>query len=99
LESKFIQLGISERGGVLANIEVRATFIEEIKAKQLEDENLVELRKKTVNGKAQETTLDADGVLNSKGRICIPIVDDLIEKLLAVSWFAIFYSSGCDQDV
>ncbi|WMV49629.1 hypothetical protein MTR67_043014 [Solanum verrucosum] len=28
LESKFMQLGISEKGGVLASIEVRATFIE-----------------------------------------------------------------------
>ncbi|WMV51713.1 hypothetical protein MTR67_045098 [Solanum verrucosum] len=38
LESKFMQFGITEKGGVLANIEVRATFIEEIKAKQFEDE-------------------------------------------------------------
>ncbi|WMV19898.1 hypothetical protein MTR67_013283 [Solanum verrucosum] len=47
LEFKFIQLGILERGGVLASIEVRATFIEEIKAKQFKDQNLKELRKKT----------------------------------------------------
>ncbi|WMV50512.1 hypothetical protein MTR67_043897 [Solanum verrucosum] len=33
LESKFMQLGISEKGGVLASIEVRPTFIEEINAK------------------------------------------------------------------
>ncbi|WMV09415.1 hypothetical protein MTR67_002800 [Solanum verrucosum] len=50
LESKFMQLDISERGGVLASIEVRATFIEQIKAKQFEHENLEELRKKTVIG-------------------------------------------------
>ncbi|WMV57611.1 hypothetical protein MTR67_050996 [Solanum verrucosum] len=68
-----------------ASIEVRVTFIEEIKAKQFEDENLEELRKKTANGKAQETTLDADGVFIFKGRICVPRVDDLIEKLLAES--------------
>ncbi|WMV40988.1 hypothetical protein MTR67_034373 [Solanum verrucosum] len=37
LESKFMQLGNSERGGVLASIHVRVTFIEEIKAKQFED--------------------------------------------------------------
>ncbi|WMV26267.1 hypothetical protein MTR67_019652 [Solanum verrucosum] len=85
LESKFMQLGISKRGEELASIEVRAIFIEEIKAKQFEDENLEELRKKTANGKAQETTLDADSVLNFKGRIYIPRVDDLIEKLLAES--------------
>ncbi|WMV38267.1 hypothetical protein MTR67_031652, partial [Solanum verrucosum] len=48
LESKFMQLGISKRGGVLASIEVRATFIDEIKAKQFEDENLNALKKKTV---------------------------------------------------
>ncbi|KAH0658132.1 hypothetical protein KY289_026880 [Solanum tuberosum] len=72
LESKFMQLGITERGGALASIEVRATFIEEIKAKQFEDENLEELRKKTAIGKAQETTLDAEGVLNFKRRICVP---------------------------
>ncbi|KAK4729938.1 hypothetical protein R3W88_022926 [Solanum pinnatisectum] len=48
LESKFMQLSIPERGRVLANIKVRATFIEEIKAKQFEDENLNELKKKTV---------------------------------------------------
>ncbi|WMV34339.1 hypothetical protein MTR67_027724 [Solanum verrucosum] len=72
LESKFMQLGISERGGVLASIEVRVTLIEEIKAKQFDDENLNELKKKTAIGKAQETTLDAEGVLNFKGRICVP---------------------------
>ncbi|KAH0728169.1 hypothetical protein KY284_004034 [Solanum tuberosum] len=78
-------LGISKRGGVLANIEVRATFIEEIKDKQFENENLEELRKNIVIGKAQETTLGAEGVLNFKGRICVPRVDDLIQKLLAES--------------
>ncbi|WMV47135.1 hypothetical protein MTR67_040520 [Solanum verrucosum] len=85
LKSKFMQLGISKRGGVLVSIEVRTTFIEEIKAKQFEDENLEELKKKTTIGKAQETTLDTDGVLNFKRRICVPRVDDLIEKLLAES--------------
>ncbi|WMV32692.1 hypothetical protein MTR67_026077 [Solanum verrucosum] len=85
LEPKFMQLCISERAGVLASFKVRATFIKEIKAKQFQDENLEELRKKTTIGKAQETTLDADGVLNFKGRICVPRVDDLIQKLLAES--------------
>ncbi|WMV54353.1 hypothetical protein MTR67_047738 [Solanum verrucosum] len=75
-------LEISERGGVLTSIEVRATFIEEIKTKQFEDENLNEIKKMTAIGKAQETTLDAEGVLSFKGRICVPRVDDLIQKLL-----------------
>ncbi|WMV08475.1 hypothetical protein MTR67_001860 [Solanum verrucosum] len=49
LESKFMSLGISQKGGVLASIEIRPTFIEEIKAKQFEDESLNELRKKIVS--------------------------------------------------
>ncbi|KAH0673662.1 hypothetical protein KY284_024749 [Solanum tuberosum] len=72
LEFKFMQLGNSKRSGVLASIE-------------FEDENLEELRKKNAIGKAQETTLDAEGVLNFKGRICVPRVYDLIQKLLIES--------------
>lgn len=85
LETKFIQLGISEKGGVLASIEVRATFIEEIKAKQFEDENLNELRKKTMSSKAQDMVLDAEGVLSFKGIICVPRMGDLIHSLLVES--------------
>ena len=33
-------------------------------------------------GKTQETTLDVDGVLNYRGRICVPRVDDLMSRLL-----------------
>ncbi|WMV58883.1 hypothetical protein MTR67_052268 [Solanum verrucosum] len=78
-------LGISKKGGVLVTIKVRATFIKEIKAKQFDDENLNELKKKTAIGKAQKTTLDAQGSLSFKGRICGPQVDDLIQKLLTES--------------
>ena len=56
--------------------------MQKIKAKQLEDENLNELKDKMVNGKAQETTLDVDGLLSVKGRFCVPQVDDLIQRLL-----------------
>ncbi|WMV07813.1 hypothetical protein MTR67_001198 [Solanum verrucosum] len=87
LESKFMQLGILDKGGVLSSIEVRPTFIKEITTKQFEDENLNELRKKTVSGKAQDATLDAGGVLNFKGRIFFPRMDDLIE----VAWGSPFY--------
>lgn len=34
LESKFVQLGIFERRALLASIEVKSMFVEEIKAKQ-----------------------------------------------------------------
>ncbi|WMV32386.1 hypothetical protein MTR67_025771 [Solanum verrucosum] len=70
---------------VLASIEVRATSIDEIKAKQLEDENLNDLRKKTLIIKAQDIILDAEGELSFKGKICVPRVGDLIQSLLTES--------------
>ncbi|WMV47023.1 hypothetical protein MTR67_040408 [Solanum verrucosum] len=83
--SRQLKLGIAEKGGVLTCIEVRPTFIEEIKAKQFEDESLNELRKKTVSGQAQDVALDAGGVLSFMGKICVPRVDDLIQKILKES--------------
>ncbi|WMV09594.1 hypothetical protein MTR67_002979 [Solanum verrucosum] len=46
-----------EKGGVSANIQVRPTFIEQIKVKWFKDESLNELRKKTVYGKAQDADM------------------------------------------
>ena len=63
---------------VLASIDARAHIHQIDKAKQFEGENLNELKKRTVIGKAQETTLDAECVLSIKGRICVPRADDLI---------------------
>lgn len=78
-------MSIFERHGVLASIEAKATLVEEIKVKQLEDEDFEELKEKMVNSKAQETTLDANGALIVKPRICAPRVDGLIQNLLAKS--------------
>ena len=88
-----MQLGILEKDEVLFSIKVRVTFMEEIKNKQIEDENLEELKKKSAIGKAQENTLDAEGVLSFKEKICVPQVDGLIHKLSLEShglWYSIY---------
>ncbi|WMV45961.1 hypothetical protein MTR67_039346 [Solanum verrucosum] len=53
--------------------------------KAFEDENVHELRKKTVVVKAQDTVLDAEGVFSFKGKIFVPRVDDLIQTMLTES--------------
>lgn len=40
------------------------------------DENLNELRKKMVSGKAQDVTLDVGRVLSFIGRLCVPRVGE-----------------------
>lgn len=86
-----MQFGISERGGMLASIKSKSMLMEDIKAKQFEDGNLEEHRTKIAIAKSQETTLDMDGVLNHKVRICVPRVDDMIKKLLAESHSSWYY--------
>ncbi|WMV30780.1 hypothetical protein MTR67_024165, partial [Solanum verrucosum] len=86
-------LGISEKDGVLASIKVRATFIEEIKAKQFEDEHLKELRNKTVFGKAQETTLDVGESHGSRYSIH-PGVTKMYRDLKRLYWW-----SGMKMDI
>ncbi|WMV46418.1 hypothetical protein MTR67_039803, partial [Solanum verrucosum] len=71
--------------GVLASIEVNPTFIEEIKAKKFEDVELIKLKSKVVSGETLYATLDADGVLSFRGRICVPRVCDLIQSVLVES--------------
>lgn len=66
LEYKCMQLGISEKEGVLLSIEVRDTFMEEIKTKQYEDRNFNELQKKSVICKTQETALCEECVFSVK---------------------------------
>ncbi|XP_055836406.1 uncharacterized protein LOC129905043 [Solanum dulcamara] len=80
-----MRLGISEKGGVMANIDLRSIFIEEIKAKQFEDVNLNEIRENVLMGKAQDSSLDAGGVLNFRERICVLQVDGIIQKVLSES--------------
>ena len=60
-------------------------FMEETNAKKFEDLNLKKLRTDIAIGKSQETTLDANRVLNHKGRIRVHRVDDLNKKLLTES--------------
>lgn len=55
-----MQSDISQGGGLLATIEVKATFIEEIKAKKFEYKDLKELKDKIVNGKTQDTSFDVN---------------------------------------
>ena len=78
LESKFMQLGIFKGGGLFGSIEAKSMFVVEIKANQFEEGNLEELSVNITIDKSKETTLDSHGVLNHKGRICFPRVDDLI---------------------
>ena len=50
--------------------------------------------------KSLKSTLDVDGVLKNKGRICLLRVDELIPRMLVETHGSRYtIHSGCDQDV
>ena len=57
-------------------------LLDKIKGKQFNDEKLIRIRDKVLQGEAKEAQIDEEGVLRIKGRVCVPRVDDLINTIL-----------------
>ncbi|XP_070018969.1 uncharacterized protein [Nicotiana sylvestris] len=53
-----------------------------IKARQFDDPYLAILRAMVLQGGAKEVSIGEDGVVRLQGRICVPSVDDLRERIL-----------------
>ena len=75
-----MRLEVNEKGGFLACVEARSSFLDNIKGKQFK--KLIRIRDKVLQGEAKEATIDEEGVLRIKGRVCVPRVDDLINTIL-----------------
>ena len=82
LANDLMRLEVNEKGGFLACVEARSSFLDNIKVKQFNDEKLIRIRDKVLQGEAKEATIDEEGVLRIKGRVCVPRVDDLINTIL-----------------
>ena len=82
MANDLMRLEINEKGGFLACVEARSSFLDKIKGKQFNDEKLIRIQDKVSRGEAKKTKIDEEGVLRIKGRVCVPRVDDLIHTIL-----------------
>ena len=82
LANNIIRLEVNEKGGFLACLEAKSSFLDKIKGKQFTDEKLIRIRDKVLRGEAKEAKIDEEGVLRIKGRVCVPRVDDLINTIM-----------------
>ena len=82
LANDLMRLEVNEKGGLLASVESRSSFLDQIKGKQFDDEKLRRIQDKVLRGEAKEAQIDEEGVLRIKGRVCVPRVDDLINTIL-----------------
>ena len=62
LANDLMRLEVNEKGGFLACVEARSSFLDKIKGKQFTDEKLIRIRDK-MRGEAKEAKIDEEGVL------------------------------------
>ena len=82
LANDFMRLEVLEKGGLLACVEARSSFLDKIKGKQLTDEKRIRIRDMVLRGEVKKAIIDKKGVLRINGRVCVPRVDDLIHTIL-----------------
>ncbi|KAG8491582.1 hypothetical protein CXB51_014859 [Gossypium anomalum] len=77
LRAMFARLSLFDDGSLLAELQVRPTWVDWIKEKQLKDESLVAHFQQVKEGETSEFGLNSEGVLCFRGRICVPKDSDL----------------------
>ncbi|XP_070018162.1 uncharacterized protein [Nicotiana sylvestris] len=82
LDTRLVRLDISEPNQVLACVIAQSSLLGQIKARQFDDPHLAVLREAILQGGAKEVSIGKDGILRLQGRLCVPNVDDLREKIL-----------------
>ena len=58
LANDLMRLEVNEKGGFLACVEARSSFLDKIKGKQFTDEKLIRIRDKVLQGEAKEAIID-----------------------------------------
>ncbi|KAA3483558.1 DNA/RNA polymerases superfamily protein [Gossypium australe] len=82
LRAMFARLSLYDDGSLLAELQVKPTWIEEIKEKQLGDDSLNARRLQVQDGGLEGHSLSGDGVLCFQGRPCMPNDVGLRQRIL-----------------
>ena len=63
LANDMMRFEVNEKGGFLAGVEARSSFLNKIKGKQFNDEKLIRIRDKVLREEAKEAKIDEEGIL------------------------------------
>ena len=58
LANDVMRLEVNEGGGLLASVEARSSFLDKMKGKLFNDEKLIRIQDKVLQGEAKEATID-----------------------------------------
>ncbi|KAA3460485.1 DNA/RNA polymerases superfamily protein [Gossypium australe] len=82
LRALVAHLSLYDDGSILAELQVKPTWVEQIREKQLEDEVLSARRLQVQNGGLEGYSLSSDEVLCFQGKACMPKDVELRQKIL-----------------
>ena len=78
-----LNLSYDGHGALLASFVVRPSLVDQIRGKQMQDENLVNKIYKIMNREISENfNITQEGMLTLRGRICVLDVDDLKKSIM-----------------
>ena len=82
---------------LIVSFMVRPTLVDQIRGRQIQDDELVKEAHKIMNGEIGESLcITQDGVLTMKGRVCVSDVEDLRKLIMEkthCSTYAIYLGS------
>lgn len=81
LDNDFMRFQYNRKRKILAHVEARSIFYDQIKSVQFGDNKLNNLRKKVLQKEAKETILDNEGSLRIQCRLCVPQEGNLIPTI------------------
>ncbi|KAA3483477.1 DNA/RNA polymerases superfamily protein [Gossypium australe] len=76
------RVATSEDGSIIAELQARPMFIQQICDAQKVDEKLAVIRIQCENATESDFQIDANNCLNYKSRLCVPMNSDLIQMIL-----------------
>ncbi|KAA3466152.1 Retrotransposable element Tf2 [Gossypium australe] len=82
LKAMFAHLNLFEDGSLLAELQVKPTWVDQIKEKQLSDESLGSCFRQVKSGETVDFGLNSEGVLCFRGRVCVPKDSELRQSIL-----------------
>ncbi|XP_052877277.1 uncharacterized protein LOC128283900 [Gossypium arboreum] len=80
LRTMFARLSLHDEGSLLAKLQVRPAWVDQIKEKQLKDESLVSRFQQVEKGETSKFGLNSEGVLCFRGRVYILKDSDLRDE-------------------
>ncbi|KAG8503406.1 hypothetical protein CXB51_001385 [Gossypium anomalum] len=82
LRALFARLSLYDDGSLLAELQVRPTWTEQVKEKQLKDDSLALRFQQVRDGENEDFGLNTEGILCFRGRVCIPKDFELRQSIL-----------------